>query len=98
MAKFELCERLGLKIETFHFIPKDYYVHAADLEALLQKSVCQDGGLSTQQIVINLKPKDERVSREEIEALKTAPFRNSKSEAESLWHLLERILKHGVRE
>lgn len=94
VAKFELIERLGLSVYGER---GSEFINAHDLEALLQKAYSEERSGGDLTLYLQLKPKDERVSREEIEALGRKPL-SQKDAACEYWEMLERILKHGVRE
>jgi hypothetical protein len=92
--KFELIERLGLQAfdPRYALATTRKVVDAAELEALLQSNLGVDTD-GKEMAYLHLKPKDEQVSREEIETM----VENYGKDA-SPRKLLERILKHGIKD
>ncbi len=97
-TKFELIERLGLQLQTLISRPGDEYVRADELEALLQTfEKYTEDGTGAEYITMQIKPADQRVSRSEIERATSTQGTIDISYIE-LQKLLERILKHGIKD
>ncbi len=105
-TKFELCERLGLKIQLGSgYIqysdgkghPLDCTVRADELEALLQ--TCLSYTNNPNELRIILQPADQRVSRSRINNLIQELKADSIFvEKQDVAIELERILKHGLKD
>lgn len=93
--KYELIERLGLRVDVASEAGRSVTVISADeLEKVLQDARRSTNSMQDDKnpIHLELKPKDQRVSKSEIE-------RSLKTLANISHHnLLERILEHGVRD